>query len=149
MAGSTAATLGGDRRAAAATSAAKARALVGVGQVALEQQEPHVLERPLLGQVDGRVLAVVVEALLAADVADLGVGDDDALQAPGTSTRGTAAAGRSAAVGSVPASGSVRGSASVARRGGGRLRPRRWSSSCHDSTMPSLRPIVNVDYAQR
>ena len=54
-----------------------------VGQRAVDHQPPHVLERTLLGELDGRVLAVVVEALVAADVADLGVGDDHALQAAG------------------------------------------------------------------
>jgi hypothetical protein len=41
---------------------------------------PHVLEPPLVGQLDGVVLAVVVEALEAPDVADLGVGHDHALE---------------------------------------------------------------------
>ena len=40
------------------------------GERAFEQQVPHVLERPLLGQLHGVVLAVVVEALEAAHVAD-------------------------------------------------------------------------------
>ena len=52
-------------------------------QLALEQQVPDVLERPLLGQLDGRVLAVVVEALLAADVADRRLRDHDAFEALG------------------------------------------------------------------
>ena len=51
-----------------------------VGQLAPEEEMPHVLERPLLGQVDGRVLAVVEEALLPADVADRGLGHHDALE---------------------------------------------------------------------
>ena len=52
-----------------------------VGQLAAEKQMPHVLERPRLGQVDGRVLPVVEEALLAPHVPDGGLGDDDALEA--------------------------------------------------------------------
>ena len=55
-------------------------ALGGRRQVALEEQVPHVLEPPLVGQLDGVVLAVVVEALEAPDVADLGLGHDHALE---------------------------------------------------------------------
>ena len=52
-----------------------------VGQPALEQQVPDVFERPRLREVDGAVLAVVVEAFEAAHVADGRVGDDDAFEA--------------------------------------------------------------------
>ena len=48
---------------------------------ALEQQVPDVFERTRLREVDRAVLAVVVEALEAADVADGRVGDDDAFEA--------------------------------------------------------------------
>ena len=47
---------------------------------ALEQQVPHVFERTRLREVDRAVLAVVVEAFEAADVADGRVGDDDAFE---------------------------------------------------------------------
>ena len=53
------------------------RELVVVGQVAVEEQVPGLLEADALGQLDGGVLPVVEEALVAADVAELGVGDDD------------------------------------------------------------------------
>ena len=53
------------------------------GQLALEHQVPDVLQRPLLGQVRGRVLAVVVEALLAPDVAHRRLGHDHPGQALG------------------------------------------------------------------
>ena len=59
------------------------RELAGVGEVAVEEQVPRLLEADLLGQLDGGVLAVVEEALVAADVAELGVGDDDLGQALG------------------------------------------------------------------
>ena len=51
------------------------------GQLALEQQVPDVFERARLREVDRAVLAVVVEALEAAHVADGRVGDDDAFEA--------------------------------------------------------------------
>ena len=54
-------------------------ALVGRRQLTLEHQVPHVLERTLLGQLHGVVLAVVVEALLSPYVADFGLRHDDAL----------------------------------------------------------------------
>ena len=63
-----------------AISAMNAVALGDRGEVALEQQEPHVLEPALVGQLHGVVLAVVVEALLAADVADGCLGHDHALE---------------------------------------------------------------------
>ena len=47
----------------------------------MEEEVPDILEGAGLGQVDRVVLAVVVEALEAADVADLGLGDDDPLEA--------------------------------------------------------------------
>jgi hypothetical protein len=50
-------------------------------EVTVEQQVPHVLEGPVSGEVRRRVLAVVVEALVATDVAEVGLGDDEALQA--------------------------------------------------------------------
>ena len=53
------------------------------GQAPLEEQVPDVLERQLVGQLHRVVLAVVVEALLAADVADLRLGHDDALEPGG------------------------------------------------------------------
>ena len=49
-------------------------------EVALEEEVPHVLERQLVGQLDGVVLAVVVEALEAAHVAHRGLGHDHALE---------------------------------------------------------------------
>src|SRR5207302_8699254 len=55
-------------------------------EVAPVQQVPHVLEGPLLGELDRVVLAVVVEALQPADVAELGLGHDRALQPAGAST---------------------------------------------------------------
>ena len=55
-------------------------ALGGGREVALEEQEPHVLEAELVGQLHGVVLAVVVEALEAADVADRRLGHDHALE---------------------------------------------------------------------
>jgi hypothetical protein len=39
---------------------------------------PDVLEGACLRELDGRVLAVVIEPLAPPDVPDLGVGDDDA-----------------------------------------------------------------------
>ena len=66
----------------AATSAANRRAPVGVGQLAVDEEGPDVLERAVLRQLDGVVLAVVEEALLAADVADARLGHDHALEAP-------------------------------------------------------------------
>src|SRR5215207_7553990 len=76
----------GDLRGHAASS--RDAAGVGVacchrGQLALEQQVPHVFERTNRRQLGGRVLAVVVEAFEAAHVAEFGVGDDHALQAAG------------------------------------------------------------------
>ncbi len=43
---------------------------------------PDVLEAAGPREVDGRVLAVVVEALEPPDVTDLGVGDDDPGESP-------------------------------------------------------------------
>ena len=73
-------------------SSANASRSAAVGQVALVEQVPDVLQRALLGQLHGVVLAVVVEALLAPDVAHRGLGHDHALEArrasmaPGCST---------------------------------------------------------------
>ena len=50
------------------------------GQPPVEQQVPDVFERPRLREVDGAVLAVVVEAFEAAHVADGRVGDDDTFE---------------------------------------------------------------------
>ncbi len=49
-------------------------------QLAAEQEVPDVFERALPGQVDSRVLPVVEEALLTADVADRRLGHDHAFQ---------------------------------------------------------------------
>ena len=46
-------------------------------KVADEEQVRRLLEGDLLREVDGGVLAVVVEALVATHVSDLRVGDDD------------------------------------------------------------------------
>ena len=51
-----------------------------VGEIAVEQEMPDVLERALLGQLDRRVLPVVEEALLAAHVADRRLGHHHALE---------------------------------------------------------------------
>jgi len=48
----------------------------------LVEEVPDVLHGALLGQLRGVVLAVVVEALLATDVAHRRLGDDHALEAP-------------------------------------------------------------------
>ncbi len=53
-----------------------------VGELAVEKQLPHVLERTACGEVGRRVLAVVVEALLPPHVADRCLRHDDALEAP-------------------------------------------------------------------
>ena len=52
-------------------------------QRSIDHQLPHVLERAARGQVDRRVLPVVVEAFSSTNVADLGVGNHDALQPAG------------------------------------------------------------------
>ena len=70
IAGSTSATASGMRRAAARSRRRTRRAAPWRRQLALEHQVPDVLERALLGEVDRGVLAVVVEALEAAHVAD-------------------------------------------------------------------------------
>ena len=68
--------LGGDR-------AGELVGLVGRRQASLVEQEPHLLERVRPGE-RGRVEpAVVVEALVAADVADRRVGDGDAVEPRG------------------------------------------------------------------
>jgi hypothetical protein len=51
-----------------------------VRQVPAQQEVPDLLDRAGAGQVDGAELPVVVEALLAADVAEARGGDDDAGQ---------------------------------------------------------------------
>ena len=53
------------------------------GQLAVEEEVPDVFEGAGLGQLDRVVLAVVVEALEAADVTDVGLGDDDTFQTAG------------------------------------------------------------------
>ncbi len=56
----------------------------GVGRErAAEHQVPHVFEAAGGGELDGRVLAVVVEALPAPDVAQPGFGDHDSREAAG------------------------------------------------------------------
>lgn len=75
MAGSAARTSAGSRR-SAAVSAAKAPPFAASGSSPYEEM-PDVLEAAGPREVDGRVLPVVVEALLTADVTDPGVGDDD------------------------------------------------------------------------
>ncbi len=55
----------------------------GVGELALEEQVPDVLERSPRRQVDGRVLAVMEEPLLAPDVAQCCLGRHDPLQPGG------------------------------------------------------------------
>ena len=51
------------------------------GQGTVEEELPNVLEGAFLCQLHRRVLAIVIEALQAADVTDLGLGDLDSLQA--------------------------------------------------------------------
>ena len=70
----------GRQRAPPADLVAEGRRGRRVGQLAPEQEVPDVLERARLGQVDGGVLPVVEEALLAAHVADGRLGHDDALE---------------------------------------------------------------------
>ena len=50
------------------------------GSSPVEEELPHVLERALGGQLGGRVLPVVEEALLPADVAHGRLGHDDPLE---------------------------------------------------------------------
>ena len=57
--------------------------LGGVGQVADGHEVPDLLEAVVAGELGGVVAAVVVEAGLAVDVADGGVGDGDAVEAGG------------------------------------------------------------------
>lgn len=54
--------------------------LHGAGQRAVDHQMPHVLEAAGLREIDGGVLAIVMEALPAPDVTQGGVGDDDTRQ---------------------------------------------------------------------
>ena len=54
-----------------------------VRELALEEQVPDVLEGADCGELGRRVLAVVVEAFAPSHVAELGLGDDHALQAAG------------------------------------------------------------------
>ena len=51
------------------------------GQLAAREEAPDVLQAASGRQVERRVAAVVEEALRAPDVADLGLGDDNAVQA--------------------------------------------------------------------
>jgi hypothetical protein len=53
----------------------------GIRELAPEEQVPHVFDRSRGGQLDGRVLAVVEEALPAAHVTDRRLGHDDAIEA--------------------------------------------------------------------
>ncbi len=71
------------QHAVAGDLALEAGPLGPVGQVAAEEQVPHVLERPAPVQLDGVVLPVVVETLQAADVTDPGVRDDHPLEPRG------------------------------------------------------------------
>ena len=80
--GSSRRTPSGSRRSSASSSAKAARRLRS-RQAAVEQQLPHVLEGATSGQIGGRVLAIVEEALAAADVADGRLGDDDSFEASG------------------------------------------------------------------
>ncbi len=57
--------------------------LARVGELSLEQQVPHVLERAPRRQVHRRVLAVMEEALLAPDVAQGGLRRHDTLEPGG------------------------------------------------------------------
>ena len=79
ISGSAAATGAGIARSGATRSANAARS-ASDGSDPFEHEVPDVLERPRLREVDGAVLAVVVEALEAADVADVGLGDHDAFE---------------------------------------------------------------------
>ena len=54
-----------------------------VGQLALDEQMPDLLERAAARQFHGVVPAVVEEAFFAAYVADRGLGDRDTLEPPG------------------------------------------------------------------
>ena len=83
IAGSTGTTLAGSARKGATSAAKTSRSAWLAGRAPSIKQAPDVLERSTLGQLDRRVLAVVVEALVAADVAHLGVGHDHALQPSG------------------------------------------------------------------
>ena len=59
------------------------RGSVRVGQFAVDQQGPHLLEAAVSSQLGRVVLPVVVEALAPADIADRGLGDRDPGQAAG------------------------------------------------------------------
>ncbi|NIH82143.1 hypothetical protein FHX46_004673 [Amycolatopsis viridis] len=61
----------------------EAGAFLGFGETALQEQEPDVLGGLGPGQVDGRVLPVVVKAFAPAHVSQLGGGDDDVPQSGG------------------------------------------------------------------
>ena len=88
--------------AAAATSAANGRALGRVGSSPSNSRYQTSSNVRPLGELDGRVLAVVVEALEAADVAELGVGDDHALEAAGGTGGGSMVAGVAGMVSECP-----------------------------------------------
>ena len=59
------------------------RGSVRVGQLAVDEERPHLLEGAVPSQLGRVVLAVVVEALAPADIADRGLGDGDPGQAAG------------------------------------------------------------------
>ena len=104
--------------------------LGGVGEVAEQEEVPHVLEAAGLGQLDGGVLAVVEEALGAADVADRGVGHDEALE-PGRGHGGDREVGRSGA----------------GRSGGARVST--GGGDGHDPTINPAGQKINLEYDQR
>ena len=102
-----------------------------VGQLALEEEVPDVLERALLGQLDRRVLAVVEEALLPADVADGGLGHHHALEARPARRRWSR---RPGGCGPLPS-----GRAARPRRRSGRRRPPAGAGSGARSGWPRRR----------
>ncbi len=109
------------------------RPFVGLRERAEEQEVHHVLERAGGGQLDRRELAVVEEALGAADVADRRVGDDQALESGRGSGRGGGRVGRGGG-GGAGRSGGARGSS------GGRV---------HAPVVPRPPREINLDYRQR
>jgi len=57
--------------------------LAARGQLSLDQEVPDLLQAPIAGEIQRRILAVVVEAFASPDVANLRIGDADPLQARG------------------------------------------------------------------
>jgi hypothetical protein len=76
----------GRRQVAAGTRLIRERSPLGVGrrQRTVDHQSPHVFDGEAGGELGGRVLAVMVEALLAADVAEDRLGDHHAVESPGS-----------------------------------------------------------------